>query len=215
MSTWGTGGSSHPEPDLHPSKVPARLILAVLGNKCRLRSQSWSGTVSRWVWLSNEWMNEWLTEWMNVLWGLITAPLFGSRSCGLFFRLEELVCASDKLDSAGFSFLLSVLCMFLLQKSAALSSLVKFQPSVWTPASLQTCRRVTCTMLMHGSHGWMIQTDVAFLLAAVSLGRFSVALTLQLKCFQSPYVTETRPGAQTGWPAALRLILPWTFTFIG
>lgn len=54
-----------------------------------------------------------------------------------------------------------------------------------------------------------------FLLAAVSLERFSVALTLQLKCYQSLYVTETRPGAPTGWPAALRLILPCTFTFIG
>lgn len=55
ISARGTVGSSHQEPDLH--KVPVKLISADLGDNCRLRSQSWAGTVSRWV-SDCQWMNE-------------------------------------------------------------------------------------------------------------------------------------------------------------
>lgn len=79
ISARGTVGSSHQEPDLH--KVPVKLISADLGDNCRQRSQSWAGTVSRWV-SDCQWMNEWM---------LLERPVFDLWSCRVFLKLGELV----------------------------------------------------------------------------------------------------------------------------
>lgn len=84
----------------------------------------------------------WLNERFHELSSLRLCLICGAADC--FPGWKSAFVRQINWTLPVFSFLLSVLSTFLLQKTAALSSSVKLKPSAWTPASLQTCTRVTC-----------------------------------------------------------------------